>query len=47
MKREIELDRRAVALEKEQAKTITEQLESNMKQMKTRLELMAEEKVQK
>lgn len=46
-KRDIELERRAVALKREQAKAMTEQLENTTKQMKARFELMAEEKVQK
>lgn len=47
IKRESELDKRTVAVEKEQMKALTEQLESNMKIVKTRFEKMAEEKVQK
>lgn len=47
LKREAELDKRAVTLEKEQLKALTEHLESNTKEMKTRFEMMAEEKVQK
>ena len=42
----MELDKRAVELEKERAKAITEQLETNMKQMKTQIEMRAEEKLQ-
>ncbi len=45
LKRELELDKRAVALEKDQAKTITEQLEENMKQMRAQIEKKAEEKL--
>lgn len=47
LKREMELDKRAVALEKEQLKALTEQLENNMKAMKTRYEKTAEETVQR
>lgn len=47
LKRETELDKRAVALEKEQLKAMTEQLENNTKVMKVRFEKMAEEKVQR
>ena len=46
LKRDLELDKRTVALEKEQMKALTEQLESNMKVMKTRFEKTAEERVQ-
>lgn len=45
--RDVELEKRAVALEREQAKAMTEQLENTTKQMKARFELMTEEKVQK
>lgn len=47
LRREAELDRRAVALEKEQVRAKTEQLETSMKQTRANLELAAEEKCQK
>ena len=45
LKREVELDRRALALEKEQVRIKSEQLETNLKQMKARFQLEAEEKL--
>ena len=49
LKRQAELDKRAIALEKEHMKTMTEQLEAREKglqQIKTNLERKAEEKIQ-
>ena len=47
LKREVELDKRSISLEKERAKTITEQLEANLKQTKAEIESKAEEKIQR
>lgn len=47
LKRQLELDKRALTLEHERARTKTEQLETSMDQLKARFELMAEEKIQK
>lgn len=47
LKREVELDRRALALEKERVRVTSEQLDTNMKQMKAHMELAAEEKLEK